>query len=70
MPNTGTPAPSRVGSSDGAPSAYTLDGPPERMTALGSLASMSATGIVCGTTSLNTRASRTRRAMSWAYCAP
>jgi hypothetical protein len=25
---------------------------------------------VCGTTSENTRASRIRRAISWAYCAP
>ncbi len=38
--------------------------------AAGSLASISETGIVHGTTSLYTFASRTRRAMSWAYCAP
>src|SRR5215475_6337022 len=40
------------------------------MIAAGFLASMSATGMVLGTISLYTRASRTRRAMSWAYCAP
>src|SRR5256885_8101385 len=40
------------------------------MIAFGRLASMSDTGIVEGTISLNTRHSRTRRAMSWAYWAP
>ena len=35
----------------GAPSAYTEDGPPDRMIAFGCLASISATGIVCGTIS-------------------
>ncbi len=40
------------------------------MTAAGSFASISGTGIVWGTTSLKTLASRTRRAMSWAYWAP
>src|SRR5690242_12951843 len=54
----------------GAPSAYTDEGPPERMIAAGRLASISATGMVDGTISLYTRASRTRRAMSWAYWAP
>jgi hypothetical protein len=40
------------------------------MIAAGSLASMSGTAIVCGTISLYTFASRTRRAISWAYWAP
>src|SRR3954470_9122054 len=40
------------------------------MIAFGRLASISATGIDDGTISLNTLHSRTRRAMSWAYCAP
>jgi len=40
------------------------------MMAFGSLASISATGIVRGTISEYTCASRTRRAMSCAYCAP
>src|SRR4051794_18166497 len=70
MPNTGTSLSNRPASSTGAPGSYTLDGPPDRMTAAGSFASISATGIECGTISEYTRASRTRRAMSWAYCAP
>src|SRR3984957_11033237 len=40
------------------------------MMALGCLASISLTGIVDGTISEYTWHSRTRRAMSWAYCAP
>ena len=36
----------------GAPSAYTEDGPQERMIARGFLASISATGMVDGTISL------------------
>src|SRR3954470_13165957 len=40
------------------------------MIAFGRRASSSATGVVCGTISEYTRASRTRRAMSWAYWAP
>ncbi len=70
MPNTGTSACSRVASSCGAPGSYTELGPPERMIAFGLRASMSATLIVCDTISEYTFASRTRRAMSWAYWAP
>ena len=70
MPNTGTPASNSAGSTAGAPSSYTLAGPPESTIAAGSLASMSSTDVVCGTTSEYTCASRTRRAMSCAYCAP
>ncbi len=51
MPKTGTPAVNRWSSIAGAPSAYTDDGPPDRMIALGCFASISATGIVCGTIS-------------------
>ena len=40
------------------------------MIAFGCLASISSTGIVCGTISEYTFASRTRRAISWAYWAP
>jgi len=36
----------------GAPSAYTDEGPPERMIAAGFLASISSTGMVLGTISL------------------
>ena len=70
MPNTGTSASSRDASSCGAPGSYTELGPPERITAFGARARTSATGIVCGTISEYTRASRTRRAINWAYCAP
>ena len=55
MPSTGTPASNSARSTTGAPSAYTDDGPPERMIAFGFLASISATGMVDGTISLYTR---------------
>ena len=57
-------------SNSGAPSAYTELGPPERMIATGFFAATSSAVMLCGTSSLNTPASRTRRAISWAYCAP
>ena len=60
----------QAGSTAGAPSAYTLDGPPDRITAAGLRATISATGVLAGTISEYTCASRTRRAMSWAYWAP
>ena len=52
MPNAGTPASNIAGSTDGAPGEYTEAGPPDRMIAAGCRASISATGIVCGTISL------------------
>ncbi len=52
MPKTGTPASKIARSRDGAPSAYTDEGPPERMIARGFFASISATGMVDGTISL------------------
>src|SRR5580765_7081302 len=70
MPNTGTSEAKIDGSTAGAPAAYTEDGPPDRISAAGLRASISAMGIVWGTISEYTRASRTRRAISWAYCAP
>ena len=70
MPKAGTPASNSSGPTSGAPSAYTDDGPPDRMMAAGLRSSISPTGMVWGTISLYTRASRTRRAMSWAYWAP
>src|SRR3954453_6399189 len=70
MPSTGTPAWNSAGATNGAPAAYTEDGPPDRMIGAGSLASRSWTDAVCGTISEYTLASRTRRAMSWAYWAP
>src|SRR6202012_4074689 len=70
MPNTGTPRSNNAGSSCGAPSAYTLAGPPDNTTACGCRALISAIEAVFGMTSEKTRASRTRRAINWAYCAP
>ena len=46
------PVSNSAASTDGAPSAYTDDGPPDRITAAGRRATMSATGMVCGTISL------------------
>src|SRR5437763_15483586 len=59
-----------AGSTDGAPSTCTDFGPPLRMMAFGRRASISVAGIVWGTISEKTWASRTRRAISCAYCAP
>jgi hypothetical protein len=66
----GIPASNSSGSTCGAPSAYTDAGPPDKMIAFGRRATSWETGIDDGTISLNTRHSRTRRAISWAYCAP
>ena len=52
MPRVGTPSCSTPGSSVGAPGSYTDDGPPERISATGFLASTSAAVTVCGTISL------------------
>src|SRR5258706_3405023 len=54
----------------GAPGTWTDAGPPEKMIAFGLRASISAIGVERGTISEYTCASRTRRAMSCAYCAP
>src|SRR3954454_4334968 len=70
MPRTGTPASNSAGSTNGAPAAYTDEGPPDRMMAAGAFASRWATVAVCGTISEYTFASRTRRAISCAYWAP
>src|SRR5215469_5525152 len=70
MPKTGTPAPNIPSGTAGAPAWYTDDGPPDKMIAFGRLASISLTGIVDGTISEYTWHSRTRRAISCAYCAP
>lgn len=51
MPKTGTSAVNTPASICGASGAYTLAGPPERMIAAGFFASISATGIECGTIS-------------------
>src|SRR5438270_7419580 len=70
MPSTGTPASYSASSIDGASSTCTDAGPPERMIPFGRRASISSKGIVRGTISEYTCASRTRRAISCAYCAP
>ncbi len=51
MPSTGTPASNRAGPTNGAPVAYTDDGPPDRMMAAGFLASICSVVNVCGTIS-------------------
>src|SRR5260370_8866534 len=70
MPSTGGPASCSAASIDGAASTCTDAGPPERMMPFGRRASISPRGIVRGTISEYTCASRTRRAISCAYCAP
>src|SRR5205809_3081001 len=70
MPSTGTPSSSSPRLSAGAPSSYTDAGPPDRISPAGRRPSTSASGASNGTISEYTWHSRTRRAMSWAYCAP
>ena len=55
---------------DGASSAYTLAGPPDRMMAAGASAATSEAVMSHGTISEYTCKSRTRRAISCPYCAP
>ena len=45
MPKIGTPASNSPSGALGAPSAYTEDGPPDKMIAFGCLASISLTGM-------------------------
>src|SRR6266852_5957248 len=70
MPSTGIPACSASGSTWGAPGSYTLAGPPLRMSPAGSRRFSSDHGVVPGTSSQYTLASRTRRAISWLNCDP
>src|SRR5437762_6415295 len=70
MPRTGNSPEITPGSTLGAPSSYTLAGPPERMTPITFRARSSAGVTSCGRISQYTRDSRTRRAMSWVYCEP
>ena len=58
------------GSMDGASSAYTLAGPPDRMMAAGASSRTSSAVMSHGTISEYTRKSRTRRAISCPYWAP
>src|SRR5918996_3705387 len=70
MPRTGTPMSNRPGSIEGAPSSYTEAGPPDRISPAGRRLARSADVTSWGTISEYTCASRTRRAISWAYWAP
>src|SRR5437899_976323 len=70
MPRTGTPMANSSGSAAGAPGSYTDAGPPDRIRAAGLRAASSSTEVSNGAISEYTCASRTRRAMSCAYCAP
>src|SRR3954471_19741773 len=70
MPSVGTPRSKSAGSTCGAPSAYTDAGPPLRISACGFRARTCSGVTVCGTSSEYTRHSRTRRAISCAYCPP
>src|SRR5688500_18822473 len=54
----------------GAPSSYTLDGPPERVNPLGFSALTRSSETWCGRSSEYTCSSRTRRVMSWLYWEP
>ena len=52
MPKVGTPVSKKPAATCGAPSAYTDEGPPDRMTAFGARARISSAVIVWGTISL------------------
>src|SRR2546423_7032530 len=70
MPSVGIPSSNRPGSTRGAPSAYTDAGPPLRINACG-LRARTCSGVTAWPTSSEyTRHSRTRRAISCAYCPP
>src|SRR3954454_18898302 len=70
MPMTGIPSSSSSVRSRGAPSAYTDAGPPERISPRGARRLISSMSIVCGSSSLKTPHSRTRRAISCEYWPP
>src|SRR3954470_16923332 len=70
MPSTGMPSSSRSVRSRGASGAYTDAGPPDRISPRGERRRISSTSIVCGSSSLKTPHSRTRRAISCEYWPP
>src|SRR3954471_15557299 len=70
MPSTGMPSSSSSVRSRGASGAYTDAGPPDRISPRGERRLISSRSTVCGSSSLNTPHSRTRRAISWEYCPP
>src|SRR4051812_14603146 len=70
MPRTGMPSSSSSVRSRGASGAYTDAGPPDRISPRGERRLTSSMSIVCGSSSLNTPHSRTRRAISCEYWPP
>src|SRR5215831_4605752 len=70
MPRIGIPSSKIAGSHWGAPGAYTLAGPPEKIKPRGFISATRAAGKSWRTSWQKTFCSRTRRAMSWPYCAP
>src|SRR5919201_1106513 len=70
MPSVGMPSSNSPGSTRGAPSAYTDAGPPLRISACGLRARTWSAVTPWPTSSEYTRHSRTRRAISCAYCPP
>src|SRR6266508_453700 len=70
MTSVGMPSENTSASTCGAPSAYTDAGPPLRIRACGLRARTCAAVTPCPTSSEYTRHSRTRRAISCAYCPP
>src|SRR3954471_15496965 len=70
MPSVGMPRSKSAGSMRGAPSAYTDAGPLLRISACGLRARTCSAVTRWPTSSEYTRASRTRRAISCAYCPP
>src|SRR3954468_6239632 len=70
MPSTGMPSSSSSVRSRGASGAYTDAGPPDRISPRGERRLISSRSTVCGSSSLKTPHSRTRRAISCEYWTP
>src|SRR5215831_18657097 len=70
MPRIGIPSSKIAGSHWGAPGAYTLAGPPEKIKPRGFISATRAAGRSWRTSWQKTFCSRTRRAISWPYWAP
>src|SRR6202050_5057951 len=70
MPSTGTPNSNTAAGARGGWESVTDSGPPDRITPRGAKSRTAAEEISQGWISQYTPLSRTRRAMSWVYCAP
>src|SRR6266545_3443279 len=70
MPSTGIPDSKSPRAGSGAPSSYTLEGPPDSTTPLYPARTTSSAEHVGGRISEYTESSRIRRAMSCVYCDP